>query len=60
MSKTVIQLEFLKVNEGTTYLLTVPEEATAYDLAYIIRYELHKDGVVMTDCHIDHEFRRED
>lgn len=57
MSKTIIQLEFLKVEEGENYLVTVPEDSTAEDLALIIRSNLHQDGVVMTDCYIDHEFK---
>lgn len=60
IGKTVIQLEFLKVKEGSTYLVTIPEDTTAQDIAYIIRAQLHNDGIVMTECYIDHEFRRED
>ena len=58
MSKTIIQLEFLKVEEGTVYLVTVPEDSTAEDVAYIIRNELHKGGIVLTESYIDHELRR--
>lgn len=58
MSKTIIQLEFLKVEEGENYLVTVPEDSNAEDLASIIRNELHQDGIVLTEVYIDHEFRR--
>lgn len=60
VTKTIVQLQFIRVDEGDEYLITMPEDSTALDLAYIIRAELHQGGVVMTDCHIDHEFRRED
>lgn len=61
MSKTIIQLEFLKVEEGEDVLLTIPEDSAAEDVAYVIRSFLHENpGTVLTDAYIDHEFRRED
>lgn len=61
MSKTVIQLEFLKVEEGETVLLTIPEDSTAEYVAYILRVYLHNHpGTVLTDVYIDHEFKKED
>ena len=61
MSKTIIQLEFLKVEEGKDVLLTIPEDSTAEDVAYAIRNFLHENpGTVLTEAYIDHEFRRED
>lgn len=57
VSNTVIQLEFLMVEEGETYLVTVPEDSTAEDMALIIRSNLHQGGVVMTECYVDHEFK---
>lgn len=61
MSKTVIQLEFLKVEEGEDVLLTIPEDSTAEDVAYAIRNFLHENpGTVLTEVYIDHEFKRED
>ena len=60
MNKTAVQLEFLKVEEGITYLVTIPADCTAEELARFIRGELHRDGIVMTECHIDHEFAKED
>lgn len=60
MNKTVIQLEFLKVEEGTTTLLTVPAECTVGDMAYALRNYLHRNpGTVLTEVYIDHEFRKE-
>ena len=56
VTNTVVQLEFLRVEEGDTYLITVPEDSTANDLALIIRSELHQGGIVMTECYIDHQF----
>lgn len=55
--KTIIELEFLKVEEGETYIVKVPEDNDTEDMAYIIRSELHKGGVVLTECYIDHEFK---
>lgn len=60
MSRTVIQLEFLKVEEGTNYTVPVQENSSASDIATIIRNELHKGGIVMTEVYIDHIFGRED
>ena len=57
--KTVIELEFLEVDPGTDYIVRVPEESSAEDLAYIIRSELHKEGVIMTNVYIDHIIERE-
>lgn len=56
VSNTVIQLEFLMVEEGETYLVTVPEDSTAEDVALIVRANLRQGGVVMTECYIDHQF----
>ena len=56
VSNTVIQLEFLMVDEGETYLVTVPEDSTAEDLALIIRSNLHQGGVILTECYVDHQF----
>ena len=59
MSNTAIQLEFLKVEEGDTVLLTIPEDSTAEDVAYIIRDYLHENpGTVLTEVYIDHSFHR--
>lgn len=58
ISTTLIQLEFLKVEEGETYLVTIPTDSTAEDLAMTIRSELHKGGVTMTECYIDHLFEQ--
>ena len=57
--KTAIQIEFLEVDPGREYIVDVPEESTAEDLAYIIRNELHKGGTVMTNIYIDHIISRE-
>lgn len=59
ITDTVIQLEFLKVEEGETTLVTIPAECDRDEFARIIRNYLHDDGVVLTECYIDHEFRRE-
>ncbi len=60
MSKTIIQLEFLKVEDGKDVLLTIPEDSTAEDVAYAIRNFLHENpGTVLTEAYIDHEFRKE-
>ena len=60
MSNTVIQLEFLKVEEGKTVLLNVPEDCTAVDVADYIRQMLHMNkGMVLTDVYIDHVFKRD-
>ena len=56
---TVIQLEFLKVEEGQTFLVTIPAECDREEFARVLRYFLHQDGIVLTDTHIDHEFRKE-
>lgn len=58
MSNTVIQLEFLRVDEGEDFLVTVPEDSTAEDLAYIIRNTLHEGGIILTNVYIDHILRR--
>ena len=59
ISNTVIQLEFLKVKEGTETLVTVPEDSTAEDLARIIRDTLRiNPGTVLTNTYIDHSFHR--
>lgn len=61
MSREVIQLEFLKVEEGTTELMTVPAECTVEDMAYALRNYLHQNrGTVLTEVYIDHEFEKED
>ena len=52
--KTAIQIEFLEVDSGTEYLVDVPADSTAEDLAYIIRSEIHKGGIVLTHIYIDH------
>lgn len=57
VSNTVIQLEFLKIEEGETYLVTVPEDSDAEDIALIIRANLHQGGIVMNEIYIDHEFK---
>lgn len=59
MSNTVIQLQFLEVEAGEDYLVTIPEDSTAEDMALVIRNELHKGGIILTQCYIDHMFRRE-
>lgn len=56
---TVIELEFLKVEEGQEYILPVPEDSSAEDLAYLIRSELHQGGIILSNVYIDHEFREE-
>ena len=55
IANTVIQLEFLKVEEGETTLVTIPAECDREEFARIIRQYLHAGGVVLTDCYIDHE-----
>ena len=61
ISNTVIQLEFLKVEEGEDVLLTIPADVTREEFARIIRDYLHENpGTVLTEVYIDHEFRRED
>ena len=61
ISKTVIQLSFLKVESGEEHIVTVPEDSTAEDLARIIRNTLHLNpGTVLTEVYIDHEFKKED
>lgn len=58
--KTIIQLEFLKVEEGEEVLLTIPEDSTAEDMAYAIRDYIHNNrGTVLSEVYIDHEFTRE-
>ena len=57
--KTVIELEFLDVDPGTDYIVRVPDDSSAEDLACIIRSELHKGGVIMTNVYIDHIIERE-
>ena len=60
ISKTVIQISFLNVEEGEDTLVTVPEDSSAEDMAYIIRDFLHQNaGHVLTEVFIDHEFRKE-
>lgn len=56
ITNTVIQLEFLKVDEGETSLVTIPAECDREEFARIIRQYLHAGSVVLTDCYIDHEF----
>lgn len=56
IANTVIQLEFLKVEEGKTNLVTIPAECDREEFARIIRQYLHAGSVVLTDCYIDHEF----
>lgn len=56
---TVIQLEFLGP-DGKEFLVTVPTDYDAEDLARVIRSHLHKLGVVLNDVYIDHEFKKED
>jgi hypothetical protein len=59
ISKTVIQLEFLKVEENDHVLVTVPADSDAEDLAHIIRDYLHQNrGAVLTEVYIDHEFQK--
>ena len=58
ITDTVIQLEFLKVDEGETTLVTIPAECDREEFARIIRHYLHDGRTVLTDCHIDHEFRQ--
>lgn len=60
IANTVIQLEFLKVEEGKTNLVTIPAECDREEFARIIRDYLHDGRTVLTDCYIDHEFIRED
>lgn len=57
--RTAIQIEFLEVDPGRDYIVDVPEGSTAEDLAYIIRNELHKDGIIMTNIYIDHIISKE-
>lgn len=55
---TIIQLEFLNIEEGKEILLTVPDNSS---VAYTIRNFLHQHtGHVLTDIHIDHEFRKDE
>ena len=59
ISKTIIQLEFLNVEEGDTILVTVPADSDAEDLAHIIRNYLHQNrGTTLTEVYIDHEFQK--
>ena len=60
VTKTIVQLQFIRVDEGDEYLITMPEDSTALDLAYIIRTELHQGGVILSEVYIDHEFKKED
>ena len=53
---TVIQLEFL-VPDGKKFLVTIPKDYDAEDLARVIRANLHERGVVLNDVYIDHEFK---
>ena len=57
--RTVIQLEFLKVESGEEYTITIPEGWDTEEMAYAIRSELHKDGTIMTDVYIDHIISKE-
>ena len=59
ITSTVIQLEFLNVEAGDTTLVTIPTECDREEFAHIIRNYLHGGGVVLTECYIDHEFRKE-
>lgn len=52
--KTVIELEFLEVDPGTDYVVRVPDNSSAEDLACIIRSELNNGGVILTNVYIDH------
>jgi hypothetical protein len=58
--KTIIQVEFLKIEQGETYIVNVPATDTAEDLAYTIRNELHKGGIVLVNIYIDHVFSIEE
>ena len=61
IGKTVIQLSFLNAVEGKDTLVTVPEDSSAEDMAYIIRDFLHQhSGHVLTEVYIDHEFKKGD
>ena len=53
---TVIQLEFLGP-DGKEFLVTIPKDYDAEDLARVIRAHLHERGVVLNDVYIDHEFK---
>lgn len=55
---TCIQLQFLGP-DGKPFLVTVPADSDAEDLALIIRNYLRERGVVLDTIHIDHEIRRE-
>lgn len=54
---TAIQLEFLKVEEGETFLVTIPCECDREEFARIIREYLRDGKTVMTNTYIDHEFK---
>lgn len=58
ITSTVIQLEFLKVEEGKEFLVTIPAECDREEFAHIIRNYLHDGRTVLTECHIDHGFNQ--
>lgn len=58
INNTAIQLEFLNVEEGKTTLVTIPSECDRDEFARILRHYLSDGRTVLTDCHIDHEFRQ--
>lgn len=50
ITDTAIQLEFLKVDEGETSLVTIPAECDREEFARILRHYLSDGRTVLTDC----------
>ena len=50
ITNTTIHLEFLKVEEGETTLVTIPSECDRDEFARILRHCLSDGRTVLTDC----------
>ena len=57
---TTIHLEFIKVAEGETFLVTIPCECDREEFARILRHYLSNGDSVLVDTYVNHDSCRKD